>query len=765
MIRPVLYVFSKNEEMKNSISRYIKYIGIDCEKASEKLKHEFGPQTYAKTYSFLEEITSFLDSKSPETLLNTVVIIDISDVDNDISLSLDPITNSASTGQIVSSLILAYPEIYWIMLGASYNRPKTNDPVWEDEHFVDTTSMDQVKGLLERHQNGYRPLFDPSGLRTWIKKEVLKKLAKDKKLDSEMFKKIKNIIEDRTINCAIAMDEELPFIFLNGYTAYRFGYRCYMIISKSEMDMINNTSALDKAINEEKYEKELENPNNTIEGLLEALQYPNFYGSWLKKNKAVVLKDFAHKLILETQKYRSKSFVELNPEQQVNILKLNRQIIEDTYPQICPKQKEASFEDLELLFPDMSLEDEKLINGNFDRRDLDRRRLIYSFLPSIDDKTLIITGIRNNKQYVTKPLPGIHRLREKMEEKGLLENKLQNDEVAPSIKQLDLWKQFKFIYIPHKDSEINGKDGVETRSHSAHNRILLITNSLLNRARKIANEGITCQEAVHAAVLALEAKELLCGRSITTALEAVSLQHQMEVHAECSFYGVAYEIEVDSRFKEIANEVDMTIGISVKPNQKKLAQSYNAQLEIVNNSLLIFREYEQFDEEEACLVEVRRLRQGLHFYAKVDSTLRTVIKRFGSMFIERYFNWLIESKSGWNIPWHIIRSILYWISIFIAGYYFYMFNSGTFLQSIVDLSYPFCDHTLKHNTNLFSPLLQSTLTFFEMQPAGIIEAPGKNESSCFYYYFFYGCLFFELVIAYFHLGIFITYLYQKLSRR
>lgn len=747
MLRPVLYVFSKNEEMKKSISRYIRYIGV----GSEKLKYEFDPQTHAKTYSFLEEITSFLDNKSPDTLLNTVVIIDVSDVDNYISSSLNPISDSDSTGQIVSSLILAYPEVYWIMLGAPFNKPQPHNGSnceWEDEHFVDAININHVIELLKRHQNGYRPLFDPSGLRTWVKKDVLKKLAEEKKLDSEMFKKIEKVIIDRTEKCAVVMDEELPFVFLNGYTAYRFGYRCYMITSKSEMDVINNTTALDKAIKEQKYENELKNSDNTIKGLLDALQNPNFYDSWSKKDKAVVLKGFAYKLISETEKYRSTSFVDLAPDQQVNILKLNRQIIEDTYPQLCPKQKDASFEDLELLFSDMSLEDEKLINGNFERRDLDRRRLIYSFLPSIDNKTLIITGIRNDKQYVTKPLPGIHRLREKMEEKGLLENKLQNDKVAPSIKQLDLWDQF--IYIRHKDLEINGKDGVETRSHSAHNRILLITNSLLNRARKIANEVIACQEAVHTAVLALEAKELLCGRSLTTALEAVSLQHQMEVRAECSFYGVAYEIEVDSRFKEIANEIDMTIGISVKPNQKKLAQSYNAQLEIINNILLIFREYEQFDEEETCLVEVRRLRQGLHFYGKLNSPVRTVIKPFGSMFIERYFNWLLESESGWNIPWHITRSTLYWIAIFIIGYYFYLFNRGKYLQSITDI---------------FSPFLQSSLTFFEMQPAGIIEAPEKNASSYFNYYFFYGCLFFELLIAYFHLGIFITYLYQKLSRR
>jgi len=52
---------------------------------------------------------------------------------------------------------------------------------------------------------------------------------------------------------------------------------------------------------------------------------------------------------------------------------------------------------------------------------------------------------------------------------------------------------------------------------------------------------------------------------------------------------------------------------------------------------------------------------------------------------------------------------------------------------------------------------QSALTFFEMQDAGIIECQ-KNGV-------FYGLLFFELLIAYVHLGIFITYLYQKLSRR
>ena len=218
MIRPVLYAFSKSEEMKRSISRYIRHIGID----SKKLKHEFCLDTNVKIYFFIEEITSFLDSKSPGTLLNTAVIIDASDVDTDISSSLNPISDSDPTGKIVSSLILAYPEVYWIILGTSFNKPKPLNGFiceWADEHFVNATNMNRVIDLLNRHQNGYRPLFDPSGLRTWIKNSVIET---EQKVGGNVSGAIVDILKKRNDQCAVAIDEELPFTFLNGYTAYRY---------------------------------------------------------------------------------------------------------------------------------------------------------------------------------------------------------------------------------------------------------------------------------------------------------------------------------------------------------------------------------------------------------------------------------------------------------------------------------------------------------------------------------------------------------------
>ena len=172
MLQSVLYVFSKSVEAKNSLSRFISYI---CLGNNNELKiFKFDPHEQAKTYSVIEDITSTLDKESHETLLNTAVIMDVSDVNEDIDSVLNPITSSNTTGQIVSSLILAYPEVYWIILGTGYNKPETKWG-WKDEHFVCVLNMMYCTNLLERHSGGYRPLCDPSGLRTRIKKRILEK--------------------------------------------------------------------------------------------------------------------------------------------------------------------------------------------------------------------------------------------------------------------------------------------------------------------------------------------------------------------------------------------------------------------------------------------------------------------------------------------------------------------------------------------------------------------------------------------------------------
>lgn len=756
MERPVLYIFSKKQEILLSISRYVRHIGFEC----KKLKHRFDPKEHTSTYFFLEEITSILGKETPEILLNAVAIIDVTDVDNDISSSLNPIEDSNETGQIVSSLILAYPEVYWIFLGASYNKPKKSLP-WEKEHFVDVTEMNRIIELLKRHQDGYRPLFDPSGLRTYIKELVIKTedaLERDNKSEVEndqMLPIVRDRLKKRKTQSAVVIDEELPFTFLNGYIAYRTGYRCFMITSKSEM------------------EKVLKEPN-------EALQ--------------------------------------------------------------------LSIEDLDIKLSDMDDGETKIL------RDLDvRANEEYYKVLNIKNR-LIVTGVATNEErekykgrfeIIGKPYAGIYDLKKYIDELSNQEHPVSNDRVG-------LENQSRSTNNSESDQPDDEKKSNDfPLSHSALNKILLIANSLISKAKKILGDAKSCQEYVFGAILSFEAKELLHGKSMTTALEAIALQHQMEARAECCFLGVAHEIETDLRFKDISKEVNTIIKINDKPEQKKSAQSSNAQIEIVNNIRLIFKEYEQFDEEELCLIEVRKLRQKLHWHSS---------NKFCSS-IEWCFNWLIATRS--YVPWRILCSAAGFVFLWMLFYSFLTnpqqlevgspdfcvseFKSPITIRSLCKeinkdnynipltmkkntifwlnelLKMPdfydvlcmekhkisFCKNimvlveetngyrkkinfpslsideqnsikrlnrllleeiypnvspkTYRYNGKL--PLwqrfcqsaFQSSLTFLEMQDAGIMKCQRDKV--------FHTILFFELFFAYAHLGIFITYLYQKLARR
>lgn len=693
MERPVLYIFSKKQEILLSISRCVRHTGFEC----RKLKHRFDPKEHTSTYFFLEEITSILGKETPEILLNAVAIIDVTDVDNDISSSLNPIIDSNETGQTVSSLILAYPEVYWIILGTPDNissNSSDNESYLKEEHFVDTTNMEGVIKLLQCHQDGYRPLFDPSGLRTWIKNKVIKTEQKEgEKVPGNTI----DILKKRNDQCSVAIDEELPYIFLNGYVAYRSGYRCYMITSQGEMDRL-------------------------LKG----------------ESKSIKL----------------------------------------------------SLEDLDIKLTDMKDTTSKHL------RSPSVRAQNYKVLDTIQkNKRLFITGVAENmerkdtdygEQIIDKPYEGVYHLQE-----YILESTKEYLTNSPGENYLGLWEQFKSLQYKNAyrcDNTDTPKPPKDTSSsHSASNRILIIADSLIERSRKILYAAKSCQDAVHGAVLALEAKELLHGRSMTTALEAVSLQHQMEVRAECGFYGVAHDIKIEPRFKDITKDVDAIININNKPELKKLAQSYNAQVEIINNIRLVFGEYEQFDEEDRCLIEVRRLRQGLHFYSELSSNKRKILwdcvkseidnvikytksicrlvlksvkslnqlncSSIKSLFIERYFNWLLAS------PKNIILSIMTWVVFFTLGYFLCVVRSNLF-HFYIGLNPSIYWQSVKDFVALFA---QSTLTFLEMQPANIIEEQfGKECTDGFLFNF---VLFVELIVAYVHLGIFITYLYQKLSRR
>jgi hypothetical protein len=671
MSRPVLYVFSKSSEIKDSLSRFMYHAG-----RARGLKYDFDPEKNALAYSFVEEITTAFKKESPKTLMHTVAVLDVSDIKERIPLDeiddkteerqLTAIASCNSSWTDIAFLILAYPEVFWIIVGAIYNKPANDKLSWCREHFVDASDMTACIKLLERHQNGYRPLFDPSGLRNLIKLNTLaneEKDAKDQKSTPDYYKKP---LRDRKKQCAVSIDEETPYVFLNGYTAYRFGYRCYTVMSLKEM-------------------KE-------------------------------------------------------------------------------PKEVHLTMEDLDLRFEDM----DKRATDKY--READDRP---SYLKNAE--RFYVTGVANEKEkgkhgkkIIDKPYSGIYDLAQRL---GIFPH---GNEKSKSLEYLSFRKQLRTQLADLKQHDVKkrvggSKDDDKKDSHSPANRLLIVTEILLERSQTILKEITDCQSAVLGAVLALEAKEILHGLSMTTSLQALSLQHQFEVLAECSFYGVGAEIKTDERFNELAMESDKAVRLEEYPQEfhSRLAKSFNSQIEIANNIRLIFKEYEQFDEEDRCIDKIRHLMQGLHWFQTIERKencnltaflprCRQRVRFFGDAIknsgksillffkypklvfplIEKYFVWLVSS------PLKLIASIFFWIFIFYPFYSLYMFCNNMYVREpwSIDLS----------------AFWQSALTFFEMQPANVIEGKGV---------FFNLLTLVELLLAYVHLGIFISYLYQKLSRR
>ena len=95
--------------------------------------------------------------------------------------------------------------------------------------------------------------------------------------------------------------------------------------------------ALAQAIEADAYEIKTAEPAGSLKWLNEILRTPNFYDIWKTKKKNVFMTEEMLRLIRETSGYRHKPFAKLTRLQQLKIIRLNRLLIEATYPLLTPK--------------------------------------------------------------------------------------------------------------------------------------------------------------------------------------------------------------------------------------------------------------------------------------------------------------------------------------------------------------------------------------------------------------------------------------------
>jgi len=293
---------------------------------------------------------------------------------------------------------------------------------------------------------------------------------------------------------------------------------------------------------------------------------------------------------------------------------------------------ELIFEDLYLNFADRPSSIEDILDDNQKKRideRFERSQRRFSYLPFRD---AIFPSLQNIKRRILVTIGhkkgGMDKI--KWEENRIhltsLRNSGQKNKILykPFAGVYDLWKKAglwkrsknrpllageKNPNVPETDKyhwPLGKRDPSEESGHSAPGRLLVIAQRLIDRAEKILKNAMTVPDAIHAAVLALEAKELLGNRTPTTSLEALALQHQAEITAESMFYGVEYNLNVKDRFKDIEREVK-AISQWFNPKTRKRSE-INARLAIVESLVQKFREMNQFEEEIMCLTEARKLR-------------------------------------------------------------------------------------------------------------------------------------------------------------
>ncbi len=273
-----------------------------------------------------------------------------------------------------------------------------------------------------------------------------------------------------------------------------------------------------------------------------------------------------------------------------------------------------AFEDVYLNFPDDS---EKGLS------DLEKRsKEVFPSLDNVPYRVLVTSGhdvakqranrsyIRNRRdsgkwiRYLYKPHAGIISL---WKEAGLSERRFRCGDVIS--KKLGVAPRFK--WPPKWSSGRVADDSEESSGHSSPGILVEIARHMLNRAERVLNDGIaTVEQAVHGAVLASDALELLGGMTPTMSAEALVLKHQFELHAECQFSGVEHHLSMGDRLEEIKRDAEVIARWFHPDIRKKTA--LNIHLDVVNKLVHVLRNYNQFDEERFCMVEARRLHRKLY---------------------------------------------------------------------------------------------------------------------------------------------------------
>jgi hypothetical protein len=527
-------------------------------------------------------------------------------------------------------LILAFPEIHWVILSPHV----FGDTMLRKAHFPRLTNLQEDLGdILRQHNEGFSALFDAGGLRQQVRLQLSQR-------PETAYVPLRS-------QCAVAIDDEESYAYLNAYICYRFGFRSHVVTSYA---MMNRVAA---ALDEDRVD----------------LSFEDLYLNFADKRQSLSSIEKRDEIFKKLKTVRRRIFVTGGHE---------------------GAGWKANIEYLKARWKAGK------VVGHKPRRHLRLRR---THRPSDNWPTTAFAWV------LYKPESGVFDV---WDQSGLEYEFKDNDGKAAGYN----WPPTVFQKGSHY-------------SHSAPGRMLLIADVMIDRAQHILKNADAVADTIRGATLALEAQEYLGYRTPTTSLDAVALKHQLEVQAECMFYGVEYHLDTKRRFAEIQSEME-SASVWFRSKTREVSK-VNANLGIVSDLVRIYRNFNQFDEEHAGLIELRHLYRSLWFKRN---------KRWAWLFwLPRwYIDHLLKSISTFAVV------ILGWLLVF-----------GTLYA------------TLPHHGEVKSRVAHgfedAIVTFFGLQPPHDLVELAKSGQLVVW------VTMFLIIMSFMHLGVFVSHLYALTTRR
>jgi len=644
-----------------------------------------------------------------------------------------------SLSSVQGMLILAFPEIQWVPLfkdaklfDESEILKKLNEKTAKDGGKKEGTAAkdkhdEQLCEMnfdlaLELCKGNYTPLFDGDGLRG----RLMKRVHGGDDEDKGWFFTRQDI--------ALVVDEEPHFVYMNSYTAYRFGYRVYPISSGLCADRLLREKGRLPVVRglQTKGKENTPDSEPTIIAFEDVcLQFPDrtasyenetAFGHWRDENFKV-LRD-CHLRVISTAAQKGEKFVtgadggKLLPGKY-----FAGHTSSDGRPyRQCDKRRDA----FRLVFARWwSYCKRRALNicgdwfgywlfTSFDFAVM-ATLLIGTFfwepawVVPVVVAIFVFRGLFGQKilhqvRRVIGKIPFLEKMRICREQKAFMPLMFVNHDVQKDVhghkvvrwcvaqkplagtfglrnwcglpngrgfKGIDSSEDIKKLYHKARTKfQFSYDEVINESGHAAPGAAQEVATFLLRRCERMKDGIVDADGAIHAAVLATVATELLNYKTPALSIEALRWKHYYEVRAECEFVGVRHREDMEDRYIDIHNSLRR---ICASGSGKVRAEVFNSgAAELVDSLVRLLAENGKLDEAAFFVRKSRMLHRRLLrplarvFLAYPEWVLRTPLNFAFSIcgfFLLFWVYWYLQfSSQGYGIWWAFGQSVTVVIS-------------------------------------------------------------------------------------------------------